>query len=459
MLAAMEREGRVADSALRTIGIVSVLAILALRFYAAAWTIPMRTPWDDSTIRLAAKQQSRRETGASAVARLLLPNPPSLLQGRLNGYQRWLVIGHKLGTRIRPGSGELAFHVVNFVLLCLQALTLGLFAWWAIRDLAISAGFTFLWVSAPVVFGMNRWVLTENLVLTAGPILSFLAAWLLARETPGAKPRSRKARVLLTAGAVAYVIGLFSVAREYSTPSYVLIVGSTVLGLALAGRRWEAAVFASVTACFLAPLASPLAKALRATVTKGGREEWFHPLHEWLPHVSLYTVGPALTVALVVLVVAVVYRSVARDARSPNEAGTDTLSGRVRRELTGLRGLYWAHVILLAFYLVGVLWTRSRVSRLAILPMIVATGLALIGIRLFPEVRATLTTARAKSALLALVALSWSVLSYQLLVAFDGGKTYAHAAYRLEYYNYPLHLRPLRDAMDSYVCFEPCPYD
>ncbi|MFI5008509.1 MAG: hypothetical protein ACHQKZ_13775, partial [Solirubrobacterales bacterium] len=104
----MEREGRVADSALRTIGIVSVLAILALRFYAAAWTIPMRTPWDDSTIRLAAKQQSRRETGASAVARLLLPNPPSLLQGRLNGYQRWLVIGHKVGTGIRPGSGELA---------------------------------------------------------------------------------------------------------------------------------------------------------------------------------------------------------------------------------------------------------------------------------------------------------------------------------------------------------------
>ena len=42
MLAAMEREGRVADSALRTIGIVSVLAILALRFYAAAWTIPGR---------------------------------------------------------------------------------------------------------------------------------------------------------------------------------------------------------------------------------------------------------------------------------------------------------------------------------------------------------------------------------------------------------------------------------
>src|SRR5882672_9093367 len=100
-----ERAQRLADSTLRTVGIVSVLAILALRLYAAAWTFPMRTPWDDSTIRLAAKQQSRRETVASAVARLVLPNPPSVLEGRLNGYQRWLVVGHKLGTRIRPGSG------------------------------------------------------------------------------------------------------------------------------------------------------------------------------------------------------------------------------------------------------------------------------------------------------------------------------------------------------------------
>jgi len=167
-----ERAQRIVDCILRTVGIVSILAVLALRLYAAAWTIPMRTPWDDSTIRLAAKQQSRRETVASAVGRLVLPNPPSVLEGRLNGYQRWLVVGHKLGTRIRPGSGELAFQVVNFVLLCLQALALMAFAHWATRDLALSAGFTFLWISAPVVFGMSRWVLTENLVLTAGPILS-----------------------------------------------------------------------------------------------------------------------------------------------------------------------------------------------------------------------------------------------------------------------------------------------
>jgi hypothetical protein len=363
-----------------------------------------------------------------------------------------------LGRHIRPGSGELAFQVVNFLLLCLQALTLMLFVHWATRDLALSAGFTFLWISAPVVFGMNRWVLTENLVLAAGPILSFLAACLLGREAPsGPGPRSRAAR-LLTAGSAAYVMGLFSVAREYAGPSYFAIVAATLLGLCLQKRRSEAAVFASVTACFVAPLASPLAAALRATVTKGSREEWLHPLGEWIPHVSLYTVGPALTVALIVLVAAGLYRAGARGAGPPREDGT-TLGGRSYGALAGLRALFWAHLLLLAFYLGGIVWVRSRVSRLAILPMIVATGLALIGTRLSPEIQRTLSTTRAKGAVLALIVASWSVLSYQLFVAFDGGETYAHAAYRLEYYNYPLHLRPLRGPTDSYVCFDECPYD
>ena len=58
-----------------------------------------------------------------------------------------------------------------------------------------------------------------------------------------------------------------------------------------------------------------------------------------------------------------------------------------------------------------------------------------------------------------LVSLSWCVLLWQLLVAFDGGKTYAHAGFRLEYFNYPLHLRKLDGPNDNYICYEPCPYD
>ncbi len=443
---------------LLTAGIASLVAVLALRLYAAARTIPIRTPWDDSTIRRAARTEGQQETLAAAVARLTLPNPPPVLEGRLDAYQRWLVVGLKLGRRISPGHGELDFQAVNVLLLGLQGLTLALFGYWATRDGSLASAFAFLWISAPVVFGINRWILTENLVLAAGPIVSFLAACLLDREVAaGPGSRSLGARAV-AAGSLAYVMNLFGVAREYSAPHFLVIVGSTVLGLVLQRRGPEAAAFASVTACFVAPLASPLAATLPSTMEKSGQDEFFHPLREWLPHVSIHTVGPALAVALIVLAAAVVHESIAGSGWS-RDGGGATLFARLRRELTGLRGLYWGHLILLAFYLGAIVWLRNRVSRVAIMPMLTATGLALIGIRLSPRIRGALSTTPARMAALALVAASWSVLLYQLLVAFQGGKTYAHAAYRLEYYNHPLRLRPLESPDDSYVCFDPCPYD
>jgi hypothetical protein len=438
--------------------VVSLLAILSLRLYAAVRTIPIRTPWDDSTIRKAARTETQSETLASALARLTLPNPPPVLEGRLNGYQRWLVAGLKLGRRISPGQGELAFQAVNVLLLCIQALALALFAYWATRDWSLSSAFTFLWISAPVVFGMSRWILMENLVLAAGPILSFLAAYLLDREVDGGPgSRSRGARVL-EAGSIAWVLGLFSVAREYAAPSFLVIVASTVLGLVLQRRGPEAAAFASVTTCFAVPLATPLVASVRTALEKSGVEEFFHPLGELALHVAIYTAGPALTAVLMVLAAAVVHESIPGNGWSRNGGGA-TLIGRLRRELAGLRGLFWGHLILLAFYVGTIVLLRNRTSRVAIMPLLTATGLVLIGIRVSPRIRRALSTTPARMAALALVALSWSVLLYQLLVAFQGGKTYAHAAYRLEYYNHPLHLRPLESPADSYVCFDPCPYD
>ncbi len=440
---------------LLTAGVVSLLAIFALRVYAAARTIPIRTLWDDSTIRQAARAKTQQETLATALARLTLPNPPPVLEGRLNGYERWLVAGLKLGRWIRPGHGELDFQAVNVLLLGLQALTLALFSYWATRDLCFATAFTFLWVSAPIVFGMNRWILAENLVLAAGPILSFLAAYLLDREVPAGQWARSWWVGVVEAGALAYVMGLFSVAREYAAPSFFLIVGATVLGLALRGRGPEAFAFAAVVACFVVPLASPLAAALSSTMEKSGVLVYFHPLGEWLSHVAVYTVGPALTLALIALLAAVGHASIGGRSRDGGATG----AGRLRLEVAGLRGLYWVHLLLFAFYLGAVLWLRNRISRAAIMPMITATGLVMIGLRLSPRIRGALSTTPARIAALALVAASWSVLLYQLLVAFQGGKTYAHAAYRLEYYNHPLHLRPLAGPEDTYVCFEECPYD
>ena len=91
--------------------------------------------------------------------------------------------------------------------------------------------------------------------------------------------------------------------------------------------------------------------------------------------------------------------------------------------------------------------------------MLAALGAVLIGVRGLPYLRRWLQGSSAKLIALALVALSWAVLVYQLLFAFDGGKTYAHAALRLEYFNYPLRIRKLTDDSDSHVCLDVCPYD
>jgi hypothetical protein len=89
-------------------------------------------------------------------------------------------------------------------------------------------------------------------------------------------------------------------------------------------------------------------------------------------------------------------------------------------------------------------------------------GFVLIGIRILPSLKSLLLTDNFKAFILTLILISWGSLFYQLFIAFDGGKTYAHHAFRLEYYNYPLHLRSLRNSQDTYICGTwgiTCPYD
>ncbi|HEY7515825.1 MAG TPA: hypothetical protein VIC87_15160, partial [Vicinamibacteria bacterium] len=266
----------------------------------------------------------------------------------------------------------------------------------------------------------------------------------------------RPPRDILLAGAVAYGVGVFAPAREYASPSLFAIAGATVVGLVARRRYREAAAFASVLSCFLAPLAAPLASSLRVTIAKGGHGEYYHPFREWIPHVVLHTVGPALTLVLVLIGGAVGRQALGAVARrSPEEGGSAW--ERFRQEASGLRALLWAHVLLMLLYVGGIIWMPNRISRPAIPPMLAALGFVLIGTRLFPPIQETLRTPKARVAALALVAGAWMVLAYQLLIAFDGGRTYAHAAYRLEYYNHPLKLPKRRPA--EYVCYDTCPYD
>jgi hypothetical protein len=116
------------------------------------------------------------------------------------------------------------------------------------------------------------------------------------------------------------------------------------------------------------------------------------------------------------------------------------------------------YLVVFVFYLALIVWSRNRTGRTAIMPMLIALALLLVHLRRRRASRLWLRTAPARGLGLLLVALAWGVLSHQLFVAFDGGRTYAHAAYRLEYFNYPLGLRPSERPSD-HVCWDECPYD
>ena len=208
----------------------------------------------------------------------------------------------------------------------------------------------------------------------------------------------------------------------------------------------------------MVPWMPAVQEALRVTLGKGGQSNYFHPLAEWIPHVSLYTVGPAFTILLLGLGAAVVHER-SRTLARLLVAGRDPARRCLRVELSGARPLFWCHLFLLLLYAATFVWSRNRVTRPAIPMMLAAFGLVLVGARTLPSLRRWLAQTPAKLIGLGLTVVAWAVLTYQLMFAFDGGKTYGHHGSRLEYFNYPLRIRPLTGPDDSHVCSEVCPYD
>jgi hypothetical protein len=445
-----------AKTVLAWLAFSSLVALLGLRFFAAFATTPIQTPWDDAFFRMSAREHARDESAVTAARHLLLPWKPPVFQGRLNGYDAWLTAGLKVARALHCRDRELTFQLVNCLLLILQAIVILLFARWATSDWATAAASSFLYTSVPIVFGPSRWVHTENLVLLAGPTWSFLAAWLL--DTPGGAAAVARSRRFWRAGLVAYAMALLLPAREYVTPSYTAIFTGMLVGL-VALRRWQEGVVAAlVTIVFVVPWAPSFVEALKETLGKGGQDAYFHSMSEWIPHVALYTVGPAFSLALALLLGRVVldgWRKTIARVCAPGASAAKLL----QEELSGLHALSWAHWAAMAFYVAGILWTRNRVTRPAILPMVTAIGIVLIWLRADAPRRRWLTLAWTRWTAAGLIVLSWCVLLWQLLVAFDGGRTYAHAGFRLEYFNYPLHLRKLNGPDDNYICIDPCPYD
>jgi hypothetical protein len=435
----------------------SLAALLALRLYAALFAVPVQTPWDDGALRHEARLAAQKEAGAQLLVTAVTPHAPPVLGGRINAYGEWLALGAKIGARAGSPSALRSFQLVNFALLLVLVGAVTAFGRWASRDAATGVSLAFLFASSPVVFGLNRWVLTENLVLAAGPLLSFLTAWL---GTPRAPSSRGRASTLAVAGAAAYVMGLLAYAREYVFPTYAVLVVLMVAALFAQRRLAEAAVVSAVTAAFVIPLAGPLAQAIRITVAKSEVALYFHPLSRFLPHVALYVLGPSLALLFLAFFAAAAWLFLRRLAGGrPSPALARVLVSRAARALrSGTGALSFGHWVLLGLYAAAIVASRNRSVRTAVPPLLAALGALLLFLRRHPGVRRGLLTTRARLVTLALLGSAWGLLGYQLFFAFDGGRTWAHAAYRLEYFNYPLGIR-VPERPGDHVCYRDCPYD
>ena len=396
-----------------------VAALFAIRVYAAAYTIPVRT-WDDVQFRRVVDGISPFFAERVGFGASVLPPSPStslIVEGRRAGaYLLWLLTARALLPSIEP---ERAYQLVNVVALALEALLVYALFRKRSRELGVAAAA--LYVSMPFVFGVNRWVWTDNHVMLALLALSWACTW-LAEER-----RQWRVGEIAAALAAGLICGLAAETREYAAPSIVVLPAATVIALLLSRRFAAAAAFVAALAPYLVVFVSDVQGiALTATV-KAADTRYYHSVLELFLHSGRHVVGPTLAVLIAVgmsFALLVAYRLVRR--------------GRAAA-LQPVAVLLFAHLAVAAMYGLLLVVSTNRISRGAV--PIVWTFIGTIATALRSDVPFLQHfTMHARRTLAAGVAAALLVLGYDLFVAFDGGRTYAAHAFLLGTFNHPLWL-------------------
>jgi hypothetical protein len=429
------------ERATSVVAITSLVVLMAFRIYAAAFTNIVNSGWDDNEYRNAANAAAARMTMAQAVGDIVLPgeraNAAISVLGRSIGYHAWLVLGRTL---LPAGDPERVWQMVNVVFFLAQALalySLG-FLGGMPRDLRLVMVFVFM--SSPMSFGFNRWVMTENHVATAMLSSALACAWLVfgLRRLRAATALQRMARRITMALLAGYVTGAFSSLREYATPFYLLIAAGAVAALLWERRLLAASAFVLGFAPFVRVLVSSFRVLLPEAARKAGQTAYYHATSEWFPHEVQNFWGPSLTVLGFV--------AVAMAGTYLGELELHAESHAVEGPCERFRGLdvFWlASIAAAGSATVLVLAVKNRLARngiIIILPLMLI--LCLGWHRYRPRLSGHLQ--RIRIVAIGLIAMSWVVFFDQAFFEFDGGRTWRHHCSHLEYYNHPLRLPALR---------------
>src|SRR5262249_46679998 len=186
---------------------------LFLRLW-SAWSGTAACTWDDSTYRALAVESPL--SLPQVVRSIILPTIDNHPKIKINtGYILWLVMGLRTFGWLGTPSGswgcfasqtERAWQVVNIWLLLIQLCCVYGIARWGLGDRSLAMAIMTAYLVAPIVFGMNRWVMTENHVMAALWVAIAMALWAVVSQ--------RKWAPILAAVA----IGVFATTREYALP-------------------------------------------------------------------------------------------------------------------------------------------------------------------------------------------------------------------------------------------------
>lgn len=340
---------------------LSVLALaLGVRFYAAWHTVAICT-WDDSMHR---EEAVGSPLSVGEVARLIaLPTTVNTIAEKTMGYHLWLVGGLRIFGTLGVADGtagcsasvdeERTWQAVNIVLLLIQLGCVYAIARWATGSFGIEAATLYLLM--PVVFGFNRWVMTENHFMAALWVAIAATLWLVNR--PGVP----------TAIGAALAIGVFSNTREYALPFLVLLSAVAVAALLTDGHRRAALVFALLVGPYLGgAILAALPRAFEQARIKFFWAPGWHPLPAWFVHCFWESWGPVLTVLAIVGLPAVVVRAWRR---------------RGELERNGITVLWAALGCLTILCCVGCVISSQRTVRPSILPFFFLLAFLLVSVR------------------------------------------------------------------------------
>ena len=424
---------------------LSLIVLLSIRIYAIYYTVPIVT-WDDRHYRQQALEEASKSSTIETIRNLFLPNSQAHDGHKTQGYQYWLALGRKLSL---SEDYEETWQLVNLFSFVVQGMVILAFSFWATSNSLVSGILCFIYLSSPLVFGLNRWVMSENFVFPALLIFSFLPAWLINEKNTAPDPTKIRAKEVIYAGIVAWIMGVCTTAREYAAPSFILLSVAAIISLAYQKRWWALGSFFCVISTFIVFMSKGWIVMIESTLNKSGASQYFHPLKEFVPHIIVYAIGIALTsfiVAFIGIIIALVIFQALNKNNNPLIQGRNLLE-----KITGLQIFWLANMALITCYFLAILSSENRTVRIIIPLMMTLLSSILIGIKIVITNKQWLNHYLCKIFLLILIVIAWGSLYYELFVAFEGGKTYAHPAYDLERYNHSLHLRPLNHSEDMHV--------